>query len=424
MATTTFKEVDPYQSQYGDAINKLTDAVVNRQQFTYDPATDPSYKAAAKQYNRLGDRARQNTLGDISSMTGGMPSSYAVSAAQQAQNDYNVQLSNMIPQLMQAAYDRYQGEFNMNLGALGALSDRDNALYSRWNDDRNYNRDVFESNRDYEYKTARDRVADDQWQKTFDRNAFESDRQFDYNKEINKRDYDRDVFESDRSFNYNKSINDRDYKYQLARDKVADSQWAKEFGLDVDKFNWQKSQDGTTGGSGGSGGGSSSGGGSGRGGSRGSSGSDGWYSSGGGAVGSAAAGLIAGDIAAQALSGQVPTGAVKGLGLGGVYETNAAIAAAKKAATAAPAKAATKPAAKTTTKNTKVAAAAKKVAAANNKKKSAPAKKTTTTKKTTPAKKTSAPKKTSASKKSVVKKLKSVAKSAAKKAASGKKKRK
>lgn len=142
-------------SQYGDAINKLTDAVVNRQQFTYDPATDPSYKAAAKQYNRLGDRARQNTLGDISSMTGGMPSSYAVSAAQQAQNDYNVQLSNMIPQLMQAAYDRYQGEFNMNLGALGALSDRDNALYSRWNDDRNYNRDVFESNRDYEYKTAR-----------------------------------------------------------------------------------------------------------------------------------------------------------------------------------------------------------------------------------------------------------------------------
>lgn len=412
MAITTFKEVDPYQSQYGDAINKLTDAVVNRQQFTYDPATDPSYKAAAKQYNRLGDRARQNTLGDISSMTGGMPSSYAVSAAQQAQNDYNVQLSNMIPQLMQAAYDRYQGEFNMNLGALGALSDRDNALYSRWNDDRNYNRDVFESNRDYEYKTARDRVADDQWQKTFDRNAFESDRQFDYNKEINKRDYDRDVFESDRSFNYNKSINDRDYKYQLARDKVADSQWEKEFGLDVDKFNWQKSQDGTTGGSGGSGGGSSSGGGS-----EPTAPPPLMYQP------SAAAGLIAGDIAAQALSGQVPTGAVKGLGLGGVYETNAAIAAAKKAATAAPAKAATKPAAKTTTKNTKVAAAAKKVAAAN-KKKSAPAKKTTTTKKTTPAKKTSAPKKTSASKKSVVKKLKSVAKSAAKKAASGKKKRK
>lgn len=204
----TFKEVAPYQSQYGDAINKLTDAVVNRQQFTYDPNTDPSYQAYAKQYGRLGDRARINTLGDYAANTGGYASTAAVSAAQQAQNDYNQQLSNMIPALMQAAYDRYQGEYNMNLGALGALNDRDNAMYSRWNDNRNYN---------------------------------------------------RDVFESDRTFNYNKSVDDRDYKYRVTRDQVADSQWAKEFGLDKEKFNWQKQQgkSGSGGGSGRRGGGRS-----------------------------------------------------------------------------------------------------------------------------------------------------------------------
>lgn len=220
-----FKEVKPYQSQYGDAINKLTDAVVNRQQFTYDPNTDASYKAYAKQYGRLGDRARINTLGDYAANTGGYASTAAVSAAQQAQNDYNQQLSNMIPSLMQAAYDRYQGEYNMNLGALNALASRDDSMYSRWNDNRNYNRDVFESDRNYN----------------------------------------RDVFESDRTYNYNKSIDDRDYAYKVARDKVADSQWAQEFGLDKEKFAWSKQQgnSGSGGGSGRSGGGRSYSGGSG-----------------------------------------------------------------------------------------------------------------------------------------------------------------
>lgn len=214
MATTTFKEVAPYKSQYGDAINKLTDAVVNRQQFTYDPNTDASYKAYAKQYGRLGDRARINTLGDYAANTGGYASTAAVSAAQQAQNDYNQQLSNMIPSLMQAAYDRYQGEYNMNLGALNALASRDDSMYSRWNDNRNYN---------------------------------------------------RDVFESDRTYNYNKSVDDRDYAYKVARDKVADSQWAQEFGLDKEKFAWSKQQgnSGSGGGSGRSGGGRSYSGGSG-----------------------------------------------------------------------------------------------------------------------------------------------------------------
>lgn len=208
MATTTFKEVTPYQSQYGDAINKLTDAVVNRQQFTYDPNTDASYKAYAKQYGRLGDRARINTLGDYAANTGGYASTAAVSAAQQAQNDYNQQLSNMIPSLMQAAYDRYQGEYNMNLGAMQALGSRDDSMYNRWNDNRNYN---------------------------------------------------RDVFESDRTYNYNKSVDDRDYAYKVARDKVADSQWAQEFGLDKEKFAWSKQQgnSGSGGGSGRSGGGRS-----------------------------------------------------------------------------------------------------------------------------------------------------------------------
>lgn len=305
----TFKEVTPYKSQYGNAINKLTNAVVNRQAFSYDPNTDASYQSLAKQYQRLGDRARQDTLGNVAANTGGYASTAAVSAAQQAQNDYNIQLSNMIPQLMQAAYDRYQGEYNMNLGALNAVAARDDAMYGRWNDNRNYRRDVyeadrtfgrnvFESNRDYNrgvlesdraynYQKLRDKVADQQWNKTFNRNVYESNRDYNYQRgrdsvadaQWNKT-FNRNVFESNRDYNFNKSVSDRDYAYQLARDKVADTQWAKGYALDErgvkldeDKFKWSKQQgnSGSGGGSGRSGGGRSYSGGSGGGSSSGNS---------------------------------------------------------------------------------------------------------------------------------------------------------
>lgn len=284
----TFKEVAPYKSQFGNALNQLTDQVVNRQPFTYDPSTDVSYQALAKQYNRMGDRARQNTLGDYAANTGGNISSYAVSAAAQAQNDYNIQLSNQIPALMQAAYDRYQGEYNMNLNALNAIGARDDAMYGRYADDRDYRRGVYEYDNDLNYRRERDRVSDSQWQKTFDRNALESDRDFDYRRTRDQRaDYESDRNYNyqvrrdnvgdrqwEKQFNYNQSIDARDYAYQKARDKVADSQWKKGYNLDLrgvkldeNKFAWSKQQgnSGSGGGSGRSGGGRSYSGGSGNG---------------------------------------------------------------------------------------------------------------------------------------------------------------
>lgn len=209
----TYKEPAAYNSPYGKQIDNMTNAIVNRQPFSYDPNTDPAYKSYAKEYGRLGDRARINTLGDYAANTGGYASSYAVSAAQQAQNDYNQQLSMMIPQLMQAAYDRYQGDFNMNLAALGALTSRDDSLYGRWNDNRNYKRGVYESDRSFG----------------------------------------RGVYESDRS-----------YAYQKAQDAIANAMDKKYYNLDLKKFNWSTSQgnSGSGGGSRRSGGGRSSSGGS------------------------------------------------------------------------------------------------------------------------------------------------------------------
>ena len=179
-----------YESQLADALNKVT----NRENFTYDPLKDASYQALSKIYTKRGEQARQNTLGDAAALTGGIASSYATSAAAQAQSDYNQQLAAQIPALQEAAYNRYMNDYNMNVSALGALRDAEDAAYGRYRDT--------VADKQWQYGAAWDDyragVSDSQWQQSFDRDKYESD---------------------------------RNYKYQVNRDKTTDKQWQQEFNL-------------------------------------------------------------------------------------------------------------------------------------------------------------------------------------------------
>ena len=108
--------------------------VTNRQDFTYDPLKDANYQAMAKVYQKQGEQAAKNTLADAASLNGGYGSSYAVTASQQARNDYNQQLASQIPALQEAAYNRYLNDYNMNVTALSALRDADESDYGRYRD--------------------------------------------------------------------------------------------------------------------------------------------------------------------------------------------------------------------------------------------------------------------------------------------------
>ena len=134
--------VSPYESQLQAALNKL----MSREEFKYDYLSDPLYQQYAKQYGIQGDLARQDTLGDVASMTGGMPSSYAVTAAQQAQNGWNSALNDMIPALQEAAYQKYMGDYEADRNLLSMLSSLDGMAYDRYNQDRNYNLALQEAN--------------------------------------------------------------------------------------------------------------------------------------------------------------------------------------------------------------------------------------------------------------------------------------
>ena len=161
-------EIPEYDSQYSSQIDQLLDSILNREEFSYDHMTDPSYQAYADQYKRLGDRAREDTLGNIAAMNGGYASSWAASAASQAQNDYNQQLSDIIPTLYEAAYNRYMDDYNMDVTNLGLLQGMDNTYYDRYRDT------VADSKwaQELDYQKYRDEVADSQWYDTFNWNKY------------------------------------------------------------------------------------------------------------------------------------------------------------------------------------------------------------------------------------------------------------
>ena len=110
----------------------------------------------AKVYGARGNIAAKDTLADAAALNGGMQTSYAVSAAQQARNQYNQELASLIPDLEATAYNRAQTRYN-------ALMDADNAAYSRFRDT--------EGDRQWgwtnQYNAYRDKMADYQWAKEY-----------------------------------------------------------------------------------------------------------------------------------------------------------------------------------------------------------------------------------------------------------------
>lgn len=132
-----------YNNRYDDTIQDLLDQIVNREDFTYDPETDPLYGQYRKQYTREGQRATQDALGAAAAASGGMPSSYAATAAAQAGNYYAAQMSDKMPELYELAYNQYLNDYNMKLNDLGAVQGAEQRDYDKyldalgqWNTDR------------------------------------------------------------------------------------------------------------------------------------------------------------------------------------------------------------------------------------------------------------------------------------------------
>ena len=71
----------------------LLDSLISGSSGGHKAGEDEAYSAAATRYRNAGKAASEDVLGDYAALTGGLPSTAAVSAAQGAQNAYNSQLS-------------------------------------------------------------------------------------------------------------------------------------------------------------------------------------------------------------------------------------------------------------------------------------------------------------------------------------------
>lgn len=152
-----------YKDSYAGQIKSLTDKLTNLGPFSYDYNADPLYQQYAKEYTRLGQRAMDDTLAKISARTGGLASSYAASAGNQAYGNYMQQLSNKIPELYKLAYDMYNDDYNRNMNNLNLLRGLSGDEYSRFANERSYadsradldyNRRLAAANQDYERSLA------------------------------------------------------------------------------------------------------------------------------------------------------------------------------------------------------------------------------------------------------------------------------
>lgn len=281
-----------WESRHDETIQKLLGELINREDFSYDPETDPLYSQYRKQYSREGQRATQDALGAAAAASGGIPSSYAAMAATQAGDYYAAQMTDKIPELYQLALNTYMNDYNMDLTNLGAVQGAEQSDYDKFLNQLNqYNTD-----RAFDYNAWMDQYnmiqnslnnaqgleQSDYTKFLNDRQQWNLDREFGYGQvldEINAQAAERDAalnkaltaaefgdFSGLQSMGINTDRNPMDWQreYELAQlaAQFGDFSGLQKLGVDPDAAGLAKFNQTASGKSGGSSGGSYSGSGS------------------------------------------------------------------------------------------------------------------------------------------------------------------
>lgn len=144
-------EAPTYTNQWGDQQQALLEEMTNRAPFEWSKETDPLWSSYKKTYLREGDRATQNAIASAAAASGGMPSSYAVTAGTQAGDYYATKLNDMLPTLRANAYDEYLNEYQQLANNLNTLNNQEQLDYQKYLNELNqYNTDRSFAYNDYQ----------------------------------------------------------------------------------------------------------------------------------------------------------------------------------------------------------------------------------------------------------------------------------
>ncbi len=214
-----------YSSQYTGQIDQALNELLNKSgNFSYNYENDPLWQQYKESYQREGDRGLENAMAQATALTGGRMNSNAMMVGQQAQNYYNSQMNDKIPELQQIAYKQYLDELTNARNNVNTLQNVEAQNYAKYQDQLAQ----FNTDREFGYRQTQDK------------------NNYNYQNYRDTQNYDRSVLESDRNYDYNLWQNQnalaqdkRNFDYQVGRDAVADSQWQKNFDEQRNQFNQQ-----------------------------------------------------------------------------------------------------------------------------------------------------------------------------------------
>ena len=192
-----------YQSPYQGQLDDLYGQISGRGPFTYDLNADMLYRQYRDQYQRMGQQAMMDTMGQAAGLTGGYGSSYSQNAGQQAYQSYLQQLNDKVPELYDRAFNKWQAEGDDLYRLYGLANDRENTAYGRY----------------------RDTVSDWRADVADARDAYNTERNFDYGQWGDMLNYWQNQADRENSEWWQQT----EFDYQKERDAVADSQWEREF---------------------------------------------------------------------------------------------------------------------------------------------------------------------------------------------------
>ena len=217
---------EEYSAKYDPQIEALLKEILNRDDFSYDAMNDPLYKQYAAMYQREGDRAMRETLAEAAAGAGGM-NTYAITAAQQANNYYNSQLNDKIPELYQLAYEMYLKDKESKVQDLGLLQSMDATQYNRYRD----TIQDYYADKNFAYGAFKDAVEQGNWETTFDNNNYWANKEFDYNDMWKNKEFDYNDYWTNKQWDEQQS--DKEYERNLydQEQAKAEIEWYIENGV-------------------------------------------------------------------------------------------------------------------------------------------------------------------------------------------------
>lgn len=203
---------------YGQSLKDQMDKINNRKQFSYDLNGDALYQQYKDQYMTQGRLASADAIGQASAMTGGYGNSYAATVGNQAYQGYLQKLNDVVPELYNMAYNRYQQEGQDMKDMLA----------------------MYESAYGREYGEHRDKVSDYNTELARLQDAYYNEKNFDYSKFTSDRDFYNNAYNNERTYDYGQYTDAYNRAFGQYQQDVAEQQWQKSYDLQSDLSNYQK----------------------------------------------------------------------------------------------------------------------------------------------------------------------------------------